>query len=146
VNPKRKRRLSQQDLRLLGVRPGLIVARYSPDGTRARVEQLTSEAGRNEGDLLDTIRERSAEVAENQIDTFISRRDRERRKTEGDRRAEEMWAESVARFHERSEAEMRERWVEYHRHLQILHQGLADEHEAEAEKLENGHTRGEELR
>jgi hypothetical protein len=39
-----------------------------------------------------------------------------------------MWAESVRRFHERSEAEMRSRWVEYHRHLQILHQGLADEH------------------
>jgi hypothetical protein len=46
-----------------------------------------------------------------------------------------MWMESVRRFHERSEAEMRDRWVEYHRHLQILHQSLADEHEAEAEKL-----------
>jgi hypothetical protein len=75
-------------------------------------------------------------------DAFIAQRDSQRRKSEGDRRAEEMWAQSVARFHERSEAEMRSRWVEYHRHLQILHQGLADEHEAEAEKLENGHEKG----
>jgi hypothetical protein len=39
-------------------------------------------------------------------------KERERRKTDGDRRAEEMWAESVRIYHERSEAEMRERWVE----------------------------------
>jgi hypothetical protein len=46
-----------------------------------------------------------------------------------------MWRESVRRFHERSEAEMRERWVEYHRHLQVLHQNLADEHQDKAQKL-----------
>jgi hypothetical protein len=46
-----------------------------------------------------------------------------------------MWRESVRRFQERSEAEMRSRWIDYHRHLQVLHQSLADEHEAEAEKL-----------
>jgi hypothetical protein len=44
---KRRRRLSQQDLKILGVQPGLLVARYSPDGRglgRARVEQLTAES------------------------------------------------------------------------------------------------------
>jgi hypothetical protein len=46
-----------------------------------------------------------------------------------------MWRESVRRFQERSEAEMRSRWIDYHHHLQVLHQSLADEHEAEAEKL-----------
>jgi hypothetical protein len=66
---------------------------------------------------------------------FIERRDEKRRQMEGERLEEEMWRESVRRFHERSEAEMRDRWVEYHRHLQLLHQNLADEHEAEAEKL-----------
>jgi hypothetical protein len=66
---------------------------------------------------------------------FIERRDEKRRQSEGERLEEEMWRESVRRFHKRSEAEMRDRWVEYHRHLQILHQSLADEHEAEAEKL-----------
>jgi hypothetical protein len=83
------------------------------------------------------------EKVEGELNILIERRHERRRTEEGDRRAEEMWAESVARFHERSEAEMRERWVEYHRHLQVLHQGLADEHEAEAEKLENGHHKKE---
>jgi hypothetical protein len=39
---KRKRRLSQQDLRTLGVTPGLMVRRIGTDG-RARLEQLTAE-------------------------------------------------------------------------------------------------------
>jgi hypothetical protein len=47
MNPKRKRRLSQQDLRALGVRPGLIVQKVSPDG-RSRLEQLTAEASGSE--------------------------------------------------------------------------------------------------
>jgi hypothetical protein len=38
-----KRRLSQQDLRALGVTPGLILHKVSPDG-HARLEQLTAEA------------------------------------------------------------------------------------------------------
>jgi hypothetical protein len=73
---------------------------------------------------------------------FIERRDEKRRQMEGERLEEEMWRESVRRFHERSEAEMRDRWVEYHRHLQVLHQNLADEHEAEAQKLEEQLTEG----
>ncbi len=40
---KRRRRLSQQDLRHAGVTPGLMARRYAPDG-RARLEQLTAEA------------------------------------------------------------------------------------------------------
>jgi hypothetical protein len=43
--------------------------------------------------------------------------------------------ESVRRFNERARGEMRLRWLDYHRHLAALHQSLADEHEAEAEKL-----------
>jgi hypothetical protein len=39
---KRKRRLSQQDLRTLGVTPGLMARRISPDG-RTRLEQLTAD-------------------------------------------------------------------------------------------------------
>jgi hypothetical protein len=66
---------------------------------------------------------------------FIERRDEKRRQSEGERLEQEMWRESVRRFQERSEAEMRSRWIDYHRHLQVLHQSLADEHEAEAEKL-----------
>jgi hypothetical protein len=78
---------------------------------------------------------RSAEAAEAQINAFIERRDGKRRQSEGERLEAELYAESVRRFQERAQAEMRSRWIDYHRHLQILHQNLADEHEAEAEKL-----------
>ena len=51
--------------------------------------------------------------------------------------------ESVRRFNERAREEIRTRWIDYHRHLQVLHQNLADEHEAEAQKLlESEHTKG----
>jgi hypothetical protein len=85
---------------------------------------------------VDTIRgERSAEAAEAQLERFITQRHERRVADEGERLDEEIYMESVRRFHERSEAEMRSRWVEYHRHLQILHQSLAAEHEARAQKL-----------
>jgi hypothetical protein len=74
-------------------------------------------------------------MVEAELDAFIERRSRRRSQETDPDEQEELWRESVRRFHERSEAEMRHRWVEYHRHLQVLHQNLADEHEAEAEKL-----------
>jgi hypothetical protein len=40
---RRRRRLSQQDLRAMGTTPGLMARRYDAAG-RARLEQLTSEA------------------------------------------------------------------------------------------------------
>ncbi len=42
MNPKRKRRLSQQDLRALGVQPGLQAVRYGPGGW-VTIRQLTQE-------------------------------------------------------------------------------------------------------
>jgi hypothetical protein len=42
--PRRKRHLSQQDLRAMGASPGRLATRYTPDGGRAEVRQLTSEA------------------------------------------------------------------------------------------------------
>ena len=80
--------------------------------------------------------------AERQIETFISRRETERRKEEGHRPSEEMWAESERVYFATHQEENRLAWCEYHRRLQALHQGLADEHSVEIEKLENGH-RGE---
>jgi hypothetical protein len=65
----------------------------------------------------------------------IERRDDKRRQTEGERREQEMWMESVARFHERSEAEMRSRWIEYEQHMSQLHTRLAEEHQEKAQKL-----------
>jgi hypothetical protein len=46
-----------------------------------------------------------------------------------------MWRQSVTRFHERSEAEMRHRWIEYEQHMSELHARLAEEHRHKAEKL-----------
>jgi hypothetical protein len=65
----------------------------------------------------------------------VERRDDRRRQTEGERQAEELWRESVARFHERSEAEMRSRWIEYEQHMSELHTRLAEEHREKAQKL-----------
>jgi hypothetical protein len=52
---------------------------------------------------------------------------------------EALWAQSVRVHHARRREENRLAWRDYHRRLQALHQGLADEHGAELEKLENGH-------
>jgi hypothetical protein len=46
-----------------------------------------------------------------------------------------MWRQSVARFHERSEAEMRHRWIEYEQHMSELHGRLSREHREKAQKL-----------
>ena len=40
---RRKRRLSQQDLRVMGASPRRLAMRYTPDGERAQVRQLTAE-------------------------------------------------------------------------------------------------------
>jgi hypothetical protein len=40
---RRKRHLSQQDLRAMGANPGRLATRYTPDGRRAEVRQLTAE-------------------------------------------------------------------------------------------------------
>jgi hypothetical protein len=43
MSPQRKRRLSQQDLRALGVQPGLLATRYPAGGDRAQIQRLTAE-------------------------------------------------------------------------------------------------------
>ena len=40
----RKKRLTRQDLRALGASAGLIVTRYTPDGERATIHQLSPES------------------------------------------------------------------------------------------------------
>lgn len=49
--------------------------------------------------------------------------------------AEPGYIESVRVYRERSEAEMRERWTEYHTHMAELHGRLSEEHAHKAEKL-----------
>jgi hypothetical protein len=89
---------------------------------------------------LDTMRgERSPELAEAQLERFITQRHEKRVQTEGERAAEEMWMESVARYNERERRENAEEWRRYHedqaeRHRRTL-AALIAHHEGEAEKL-----------
>jgi hypothetical protein len=80
------------------------------------------------------------EATEKELDAMISRRHDQRVQTEGERAAEELWAESARRYHERQEAAHRAAWHEYEMRLYRIHSGLAAEHLARAERLENGHT------
>jgi hypothetical protein len=43
--------------------------------------------------------------------------------------------ESVRIYRQRSEAENRERWIDFHRNMHRLHSSLAAEHEAQVGKL-----------
>jgi hypothetical protein len=80
------------------------------------------------------------EQVETDLDRLIERRDTERRKSEGERLEEELWAESVRRYNARQDADHRLAWHEYEMRLYHIHSGLAAEHLARAEELEaNGH-------
>jgi hypothetical protein len=65
----------------------------------------------------------------------------------GELKAEEareaLWAESVRRYHAKQGADHRLAWYEYEMRLYRIHAGLASEHLARAEKLENGHHKEE---
>ena len=79
-------------------------------------------------------------AVEAELDNFISRRDEKRIKEEGERPAEEMWAESERRYAARLREENRAAWCKYHhdqaaRHRAIL-ETLVTYHEGEAAKLQ----------
>jgi hypothetical protein len=91
---------------------------------------------------VDTLRAgRSDAAAESQIERFITQRHEKRLSEagEGERREEEMWRESVARYNERERRQMRARWYGWHcdqadRHRRTL-EALIAHHEGEAQKL-----------
>jgi hypothetical protein len=79
-------------------------------------------------------------AVEAESDNFISRRHDKRVEQEGERPAEEMWAESERRHAARRREENRAAWCKYHqdqaaRHRAIL-ETLATYHEGEAAKLQ----------
>jgi len=53
------------------------------------------------------------EIVEAEIDAFINRRDKQRRKEE-ERPAEEIYADSVRRHHERQQLQRAWEWLRYH--------------------------------
>ena len=79
-------------------------------------------------------------AVEAELDNFISRRHEKRIQEEGERPAEEMWAESERRYAARRREENRAAWCKYHhdqaaRHRTTL-EALATYHEGEAAKLQ----------
>ncbi len=81
-----------------------------------------------------------SEQVETDLDRLIEKRHDQRVLSEGERAAEELWAESVRRYNARQEADHRAAWHEYELRLYRIHSDLAAEHLARAERLEtNGH-------
>jgi hypothetical protein len=82
------------------------------------------------------------ETAEATLDSFISKRHEKRVKAEGERAAEELYAESVRRYNAQQREELRAEWREYHRaaaeRARRTLETLVAEHEAAAEKLLDG--------
>ena len=54
------------------------------------------------------------ERAERDLDAMITRRDLQRRESEGERRERELWAETVAQYNARRQRELARQWLEYH--------------------------------
>ena len=77
---------------------------------------------------------------EGELDSFVARRDKERRRDEGARPAEEIWAESVRRHHAQRQEALAWQWLRYHVARQRAHRhtfALLDaHHSAEIEKYE----------
>ncbi len=88
---------------------------------------------------MDSSVERGERV-EAELSRLIEKRHDQRRQSEGERRAEDLWQESVRRHNARQEQDHRLAWYEYEMRLYRIHSGLASGHLARAEKLENGHT------
>lgn len=82
------------------------------------------------------------EKVETDLERLITRRDKERRVTEGERAEEAFWAPSVRAYKARQEAENRQAWASYHtgqakRHRRTLEELIARHEQAAAELLEH---------
>jgi hypothetical protein len=84
------------------------------------------------------------ELVEAELDAMIRRRDTERRKSEGERLEEVLWAESERRYTRRQREQNRWEWVRYFDRMARNHARLSEEYERRAEELceENGRSRG----
>jgi hypothetical protein len=91
---------------------------------------------------LDNVEQ--GERVEAELDRLIEKRHNLRRQSEGERRAENLWEHSVRCYNARRGEEYRADWYDYEMRLYRIHSGLASEHLARAERLENGHHRQEE--
>ena len=76
---------------------------------------------------------------ESELDSFVTKGDKQRQETGGERAREELWRESVRVYHERREAASREAWAAYHRsaaeRIERTAAVIAAEHRARAAML-----------
>jgi hypothetical protein len=84
------------------------------------------------------------ERVERDLDAFIAREDEKRRATEGERRELEFWQVTERLNAARKRRDHRLAWYDYEMRLYRIHSGLASEHLARAERLENGQHHEEE--
>ena len=90
---------------------------------------------------MDVARDiRQGELVEAELDAFISRRDTQRRTTEGERAAEETYEENVRRYHKRERRGMLWERLRYHEALIQSHcstfELLIGRHRSEVARLE----------
>jgi hypothetical protein len=84
-----------------------------------------------------------SEMVEKELDILIERRSR--REPDPDER-EELWKESVRRYHTAKHEELRAAWCEYHQAkasgLRATLEELINYHETQLQKLQNGIPKG----
>jgi len=81
-------------------------------------------------------------MVDSELDTLVKRRDRERRKTEGERAREELYEASVRRHNAARDQERRAEWATFHRRQAARHRATLTDlvrfHEEAAAKLDVG--------
>jgi hypothetical protein len=116
------------------------VAKTSSVELKVSTFPASSERWQRERRLVDLSR---SEQVETDLDRLIEKLHDQRALSEGERAAEELWAESVRRYNARQEEEHRLAWCEHYRRMRAVHYGLGDEYDAKLRELEKGHHRGE---
>jgi hypothetical protein len=103
--------------------------------TAILILSIANVAGGAGGYRVDVAR---TEQIEGELDAFISKRDKQRRREEGDRPAEEMYAASTRRYHERQVRQGWWEWLRYHERMIAAHtatlEALIGRHREEAER------------
>jgi len=84
----------------------------------------------------------SGERVEKDLDVLISRRDTQRRQSEGERAEEAAWQESARRHNARLEAEVGLAKLAWARHLRTVYAARMDEYEQLVQELEGTEPKG----
>jgi hypothetical protein len=75
------------------------------------------------------------DLVEKELTAFIERRDKQRRRAEGERRAEEAWAKSERRYDGRRRREYRALWFAHFCRMADSHARISEDYERRAEEL-----------